>query len=249
MRGISEAVVIVVIGSLSGQPIPGLLLHDARHISGTVFDVGGNPVEGASIDHTGDFRHAYQTDAQGKFELDTRAPALVIRKAGLQSEFIRTQNAAEIRVTLQKLSQLQFPPCSSAGPPGGSEGRDSSFEFRETAKVKQGRQGQDIDYSTRNYYAQTELGRKWIVHGSGAMWSFGTPVEQDVWRSAIYKEVVYDGAGQRIIDARGIFSNGQRWRTLAKFGETASYSDVDQATATLFDDFLDRACLKFVARR
>ena len=33
--------------------------------------------------------------------------------------------------------------------------------------------------------------------------------------------------------------NGERWRSLGKFGESASYSDVDEATAKILDNFLE----------
>jgi hypothetical protein len=82
------------------------------------------------------------------------------------------------------------------------------------------------------------------MHGSGPMWSFGLPSEPDVWRSIEYEEIVYDNSGVRIIDARGQFSNGNRWRNLGMFGESASYTDMDEATAKILDRFMDGACLK-----
>lgn len=109
-------------------------------------------------------------------------------------------------------------------------------------------QGQDIDYGARGYYVDTPQGPKGIRHGSGPMWSFGTPPDRDVWRSVKYEEVVHDVGGLTIIDARGQLPNGDRWRYLGKFGESASYSDVDEATAEILDKFLDGACIKPTAR-
>jgi hypothetical protein len=82
------------------------------------------------------------------------------------------------------------------------------------------------------------------MHGSGPLWSFGLPFDQDFWRSVKYEEVRYEIGGLTIIDARGEFPNGRRWRSLGKFGESASYSDVDQETAKILDKLLDGACLK-----
>jgi hypothetical protein len=55
---------------------------------------------------------------------------------------------------------------------------------------------------------------------------------------------VYENGGLRIIDAQGEFPNGDRWRSLGKFGESASYTGVDPTTAKILDKFLDGACLK-----
>ena len=55
---------------------------------------------------------------------------------------------------------------------------------------------------------------------------------------------MFDDDGLPIIDARGQSPGGKRWRQLGKFAESASYSDVDEATAKILDRFLDGACLK-----
>lgn len=81
------------------------------------------------------------------------------------------------------------------------------------------------------------------------MWSFGTPPDLDVWRSVAYQEATFEVGVVTIIDARGQLPNGSRWRNLGKFGESASYSDVDEATAKLLDQFLDGACLKSAPRQ
>ena len=60
-----------------------------------------------------------------------------------------------------------------------------------------------------------------------------------LWRSVKYEEVTFDWGGVTIIDARGQLPNGNRWRYLGMFGESASYSDMDEATAKILDRFLD----------
>jgi hypothetical protein len=109
--------------------------------------------------------------------------------------------------------------------------------------VKATRQARDIDYGARNYYIETDQGPRGIRHGSGPMWSFGIPLDSDVWRTENYEEVRYDLHGVTIIDARGKLANGNRWRYLGMAGESASYSDVDEATAKILDRFLDGACV------
>lgn len=173
----------------------------------------------------------------------------MIRKAGFQSELLRVQLAADVNVTLRKLSQTQtFPTCSTSVQYVGTSGWGASFQFHVMPGVNVSGQGQDIDYGARGYYVDTPQGPKGIRHGSGPMWSFGTPPDRDVWRSVKYEEVVHDVGGLTIIDARGQLPNGDRWRYLGKFGESASYSDVDEATAEILDKFLDGACIKPTAR-
>jgi hypothetical protein len=72
----------------------------------------------------------------------------------------------------------------------------------------------------------------------------------DVWRSVEYEETIYEvGDPLTILDVRGLFANGNRWRYLGRFGDSASYSDVDEATAKLLDQVLDGACLPSAPRR
>jgi len=242
--------VILVMVCIHAQALQDLLLPQARHITGVVIDAGGKPVVDARIDHTNDRQQGYQTDSEGRFELDTRAPILIVRKAGFRSELVRTQEATGSTVILQKLSENRgFPTCSNSGQYDGIDGWGASFQFPRILRVKASRPAQDADYGARNYYVETKQGPKGITHGSGPLWSFGTPSDQDVWRSVKYEEATYDVQGQMIIDARGQLPNGNRWRSLGKFGESASYSNIDETTAKILDQFLDGACLKSTPRR
>lgn len=85
---------------------------------------------------------------------------------------------------------------------------------------------------------------KGIEHGSGMMWSFGTPFDEWVWSSEEYEETSYEVDGQRVVDARGKSPNGRRWRHLGRFGETAVYSETDEAAAKVLDKVLDGVCVK-----
>jgi hypothetical protein len=239
---------ILVMFCIQAHALQDLLLPQARHIVGVVFDPEGKPVVDAHIDHSND-RQVHRTDSQGRLELDTRAPILVIRKAGFRSELVRTRDAIEARVTLQKLNSNRFQTCSNTGRYDGIDGWGAVFQFPRTSGVKVSRQGRDVDYGMRSYYVDTKQGPRGIRHGSGPLWSFGTPLDQEVWRSGKYEEVVYDAGSFTIIDARGQLPNGNRWRSLGKWGETASYSEMDEATAKILDQFLDGACLKSTPRR
>jgi hypothetical protein len=231
------------------QPLQDLLLPQVQHIVGVIVDSDGTPVVGAAIDHSGDRLDAHQTDSSGRFEFNTRAPLLIIRKTGFRSELVHTQDATNIRVTLQKSTENRaFPTCSNTGLYDGIEGWEASFQFPRKPAVRASRQGKDIDYGSRTYYVKTKNGPKGIMHGSGRLWTFGTPSDPDVWASVKYEEVTYDAGGRIVIDARGQLSNGKWWRYLGMFGESASYSDMDEVTASILDRFLDDACLKSSSR-
>ena len=235
------AEIVCVVALMRGQVFNDLLLPEARHIAGVVVDSEGTPVAGARIDHSNDRRQLPETDANGRFALDTRAPSVVIRKSGFRSEFVRTQDARDLRIELRKLAERPFPACPDTGSYIGLDGH-STFRFPMVPGVKASGQGRDIDYGARSYYVKTRAGRKGISHGSGPMWSFGIPLDEDVWRSVKYGETAYDSGGLTIVDARGQLANGHWWRYLGKIGESASYFDVDEATAKALDRFLDGAC-------
>lgn len=236
---------LLAVGTARAQAMRDLPLPQPRHISGVVLDPTGEPVAEAHIDHTNDRRQLHQTDSEGRFELDTNAPAVVIRKAGFRSELLRTQDAAEVRVTLQKLPEgWSFPNCPSTGRYYGIDGWQAAFRFPGLPGIKASRQGHDVDYGVRSYFVRTKQGRTGITHGSGPMWSFGLPEDRDVWESVHLEEVTIKAGGWVIVDARGQFANGNRWRNLGKFGESASYSAGDEVTARTLDRLLDGACLK-----
>ena len=226
-----------------------LLLSSPRHISGVVTDADGKPVADVHIDQTDDHFQGHQTDGDGKFELDTRAPAIVLRKAGYRSEFVRTKTVTKLYLTLEKITDKRtFPACPAGGQYDGIEGFGALFEFPKTAGVMASPQDREVDNATRYYNVRTKQGPRGVIHGSGPLWSFGLPADRDVWRSSEYDEISYDAGGQVIRDARGVLMDGTRWRNLGKFGESASYTDVDEATARILDQLLDSACLKPVAR-
>jgi hypothetical protein len=240
---------ILVMACIHAQSYQDLLLPQSRHLVVTVLDKDGKPIVEASIDHSNDRRRAHLTDSGGRFELDTRAPIIVVRKAGFQSALVRTQDVTEPRVILEKLRENRpFPVCSNTGQYDSLDGWGASFQFRRIVGVKASRQGQDIDYGIRSYYVDTKQGPKGIRHGSGLLWTSGLPSDLDLWRSVKYDEVTYDVGRLMIIDARGQLPNGTWWRNLGKFGESASYSDLDEETAKTLDKFLDGACLKSSSR-
>jgi len=235
------ALLLFLAASLQAQSWKDLLLPHSQHVRGVVVDQDGAPVTDARVDHTSDRRKAHQTDSQGRFELDTQAPALVIRKPGFESVWVKT--GPELRVTLRKTATPEFRSCAANGKYVGIEGWGAVFRFPMIERVKVSDQGNDIDYGARNYYIKAKKVTARIRHGSGPMWGLGTPLDTDVWRSIKYEETAYTNGREIMIDARGQLPDGTRWRNLGRFGETVSYSGADKTTAKIFDQMLDGACV------
>lgn len=230
--------------SAHAQSYQDLLLPQSRHISGTVVDEDGKPVAGVRLDHLDDQRHEYRTDENGWFELDTRAPAFVLRQDGFRSQLLKTQSTVESRVVLHQASgRSSFPPCSVTGRYVGHDVGGSRFRFLEMRDVKAGPWASDIDYVTRKYLARAKSKNRAIQHSSGPLWGLGLPSVLDIWRSNSIDERAFRFGRTLITDSKGTLDNGNRWRSLGMFGESASYSDVTEATAQILDRFMDEACL------
>lgn len=230
--------------SVHAQLVPDGELPSLRHLTGLVVDEAGQPVAEARIDDTFNDLKAYQTDSKGRFEVDTKSPILVVRKVGYRSELIRVQDATESKITLQALHEKRrFPTCSNQATYTEMKVFLTEFRFVRTSGIELGRRSTDVDYASRAYWVKTKEGPKGVVHGAGPMWSFGIPSDRDVSRSVKYNEVARDADGRMIVDARGQLKDGTWWRTLAIFGESATYRNMDEATAGILDQFLDGACL------
>ncbi len=211
------------------------------HLDGVVVDTNGKPIVEASIDHTGNPQAYYKTDGNGRFAITTRGPIIVVRKLGFQSQRLRVRGGTQLRVTLQKSSEEQsLPLCENRFlKPAGLT---IQFE-RIPPELNAKRDTQDVDYTASYHQIQTGQGIRSLVVGRGHSWSWGGPSDRDIWNSVEYSERIY-GNGQQItfIDARGKYANGDRWRSLSAFGESASYHDADQPTAKIFDLMLDSGC-------
>jgi carboxypeptidase family protein len=237
------AAVLLTAALLCAQAYRDLLLLQARSISGTVSDADGKPIGGARIEHSDNRRETIQTDATGRFNLRTRAPAVVIRKAGYRSQWLRITDISEVPITLQPGdSDLQIRACPRTEPCESIDGWGAQFCFPRVPGVTASRQGQDIDYGIRGYVIDNS--KAGIRHGSGPLWGFGLPSDDDVWRSVEYRETVFGTDPLITIDARGRTADGKFWRNLGKFGESASYRDVNEADAQLLDRVLDGACIR-----
>jgi hypothetical protein len=222
-----------------------LLLPVERRISGLVTDSSGRPIAEASVEHTVPPDKNILSDTSGRFDLTTRAPAVVIRKVGFDSVFVRNKNAESIRIVLDP-SAGALPICPSKPPCKTINGWGSTFCFPSIDGVKVSKQLHDVDYGMQIFSVPST--NAFIRHGSGGNWSFGVPEFEEVWGSVEYAEKTYMFSGAFIVDARGKTEAGKFWRFLGRIGESASYSEADQKSAALLDQVLDGVCIRETKR-
>lgn len=216
-----------------------ILLPEPRTLSGWVLDASGAPVTGAHIDHS-DVREQEQlfTDEMGRFYVETRAAALVVRKHGFDGQLIRTDQKGPLHIVLRRAAPLKA--CKSACV--GLKGSHSVFCLPSISGIRVSEQGRMGDSVMREVMVPTSDGPRELLFGSGPNWSLGIPYTGDVWESTNYSEKTYTLGDVDVIDARGKTSEGKLWRYVGTFGESASYYEVDPRDAALPDRFLDGVC-------
>jgi len=220
-----------------------LMLQSPVYLSGVVTNTDGKALADVWIQHASLKYPSGKTDAQGQFDITTQAPAIVFRKDGFNGSYYRVQRDDTLQIKLEP-ARL-FLACRSSADCVSLKGWPSRFCFQRVRGVKVTAQGNDIDYGQRWFVIKTPAGKRVIQHGAGGMWSFGLPFDQDVWSATQYSETDYrDPDGFLIIDARGKNVNGECWRVLGHFGETASYRKVPAQQAGLLDKVLDSTCVK-----
>jgi len=201
-------------------------------VEGIVEDESGRPIAGARVDHAS-LRGPEldrDSDSNGHFAVQAEGPAVVIRKPGFESYFLRIAGASPVRIVLKPY--IPGPQCVEGAIAG--------------VRILQGR---DADYATRSRVLDTKDGPRALVEGEGALWSFGVPNTSDVWSSVKYLEHVETerGAGGDVwvVDARGKTREGKYWRYRGKLGHSTTYRDADQVTAALMDRLIGGHCPPF----
>jgi hypothetical protein len=98
-------------GAQSG---PRGLLASPLVVSGIVVDSTGQPIKDVRIEHlTVGMDSVPKTTSQGLFRVETRAPAIVFRKSGYVSRFMRTEQSQQLRIVLETaIPEKELPSCS-----------------------------------------------------------------------------------------------------------------------------------------
>jgi hypothetical protein len=200
-------------------------------ISGTVKDTDGNAVENVRIDHIGKMvvipptelavppsPDEVRTDSQGHFRLVTDKPAIVIRKPGYESQRVRITGDAELQITLMRIRSTSR--CKLPATP--------AFKTKD---------GNDVDYTAKWFYIETKDGPQGIISGTGPMYSWGAPMDRNVWTSVDYEEVMYENG---VVDASGHSADGKYWRSRGIFGAAAQYYYQTREIAEQLDCVMDK---------
>jgi hypothetical protein len=205
----------------------------AAVIVGTVTDASGKPLENVRIDHTGKMvvvaatavkpsPDEIRTDVAGHFKVVTDAPAVVVRMPGYESQRLRVDGDAEVRITLQRITSTSR--CKLSTPP-----------------VFKTKEANDIDYTATWFYVETKKGPQGIISGRGPSYSWGAPNDKDVWTSVEYAEIMYESG---IVDASGHSSDGKYWRRRSVFGAASQYYGQTREMAKQLDCVMDRVPLE-----
>jgi len=222
-----------------------LMLPSPVRLAGIVDDNRGQPLGDVWINHTGVRIENIRTDAQGHFDIKTRAPAIVFRKDGFESKYLRVSGEAlGLAITLEP-STNRARACTSSSRCISLKGFMSWFCLPKVKGVNVTKQNNDVDYGQRVLWVTTQAGQEAIQHAAGGMWGDGWPLDQDVWSAVNYTETSYvDPDGFLIIDARGNSPDGTYWRVLGHAFETASYRHVSKEAAAILDRVLDGVCVQ-----
>jgi len=89
---------------------------------------------------------------------DSKAPSLMVRKAGFRSVLLPTRGAAGVRITLQTLTSKPFLHCTDTKGLVSIGGGGESFWFPKTEGVEVSPEGHDVDYVMRVYSVKTDKG-------------------------------------------------------------------------------------------
>ena len=217
-----------------------LLPVEERLLKGRVLDPEGRSMAGVRIDHYGVANSELETTSNGKFEVRTAAPRIILRKIGFVPQVINTRNGLEDPVVMNPDRQL-MKSCGKQCPPGTHR----SLCFAAVQGVARAKPVNDVDYVMDRYVARSGKSTGTILHGIGPSWSLGVPASQDVWQSVEYSERDFvSTAGTMIVNAHGTKANGAKWGFVGMVGEAAWYGEVtDGVITSRFDRFLSGACL------
>jgi hypothetical protein len=209
-------------------------------------DAVGHPLADVWIDHAALTPAESKTDSQGRFKIETRAPAVVFRKGGFQSKYLRVGPGGEKPLVIILPGPApQMTPCDGAGRCLSLKYFGSAFCLPKIRGVHVSKEGNDIDYGCRSFWIAMPDGRVGVQHCSGPMWGSGLPADEDVWSAAVYRETAYqDRQGFLITDARGESQYGRCWRVLGHPFEAVEYRGVSARDPAVLDRVIDGACLE-----
>ena len=232
------------------------LLPSPALLRGIVVDSDNHPVPGVQIydvERDGDFLRTVDLGSDGRFELRTRAPSVVLRKDGFESRFLRVNGDEGLRLVLDATGEPRpLPMC----PEKALCVSGAVFCLPKLKGFRFGKLDVGFDASRRSITSPKLVGsRAVLVHGSGPSWFGPEPRLWRVWSSLEYAEELKRARGLLVIDARGKSIKGTLWRSIGvseewnsggadyPVGESVYYEDRTTAEAAVLDRVIDGLCV------
>lgn len=235
---------MLLLTAVAAQParVHELLLPSPVRMTGIVVDTEQRPVSDAWVWHHNN-RTAVRTDREGRFEFQTDAPAIVLRKPGFNGVFVRSEPRTDLRITMQRADR-RLRKCVKADRCASVSGFSARICVPFVSGVTATKQSNDVDYGARGYVIESTSGKKVsVMHGAGPMWSLGAPSDDRVWGSLEYSEQTYQTGTIDVIDARGEMRDGKVWRFVGLIGESLEYRNVERSDAAKLDKLLNGICV------
>jgi hypothetical protein len=184
------------------------------------------------------------SDRDGRVKFSTKRSAIVIRKEGYESVFLKVGEGGDVPVRMKRIGDLpEVRNCGKSEKHIGKLADPYFFSFPQLEEIVASKSRSDTDYVYRSYRIRKRKPLAQIVHGKGYAYSLGFPSEMDVNESVTYFERQFQLGPQRLMDARGVDVRGRRWRYVGWLGEAAAYHGVDGEAAAVLDRVLDGVCV------
>jgi hypothetical protein len=223
-------------------PAQALLMPRPKHVNLLVVGDGGVPLSQVLIEHA-NLKDDLVTDPNGKVGFNTSAPYFVLSRPGYESMRLATEDAADYRAILHKLSGgEQFRICTDAELAAQAPGWKGVFQIPRSGVAKTGAEKFDVDYVARAVSVKSGSKRLWAEQGRGPMWGGGYTSDSDVWKAKQFREVTYKLRDFSVIDAKEWMPDGKCNRSLGLFSESILYYSLDCESVQPLDDLLDHAC-------
>ncbi len=206
-------------------------------LTGTVTDAAGKPMAGVRV--TSWPSQDTRTGASGHYTISKPRDLVRFSLAGYRP-VTKTLNSLTAPVTMQVATERPrtLPACSDLVK---RDKRQADMSLRVTLP-RQGKFKSAADADNRIVAMGFHV--DWMMHGTGATWSYGMP-ELKVWKQLVIveeRDITVDDPQVTIADYSGMLQDGSHYRFIGLLGESISYGDATVDSAEYFDRLLESLC-------
>jgi hypothetical protein len=205
--------------------------------TGTVTDAAGKPIAGVRVTSlpVDDSR----TDASGHYTLTKPRDLVRFSMAGYRP-VTKTLASLSAPVIMQPATER---PRTIAECPAAvkNDKRQAHMTLRialaREAKIKS-------EANIDNPILAVKYRVDWMIHGSGAQWTYGVP-EWKLWKEFVTveeRDILVDDPAVTIADYSGLLRNGSHVRYIGVMGQSIAYTDAAADAAAYFDNLLETLC-------